>query len=309
MKVGFIGLGTMGGAIALNAIKGGHELVVSDLGRNVAAPHLEAGATWASTPKEVAQSSEVIMTSLPGPKEVESVVMGPEGLAEGLKAGQIVIDLSTNSPTMVRELHAKLAEMGVAMLDAPVSGGPSGAQSGQLAIWVGGEQEAFDRALPVFSSISDSPSYVGPIGAGSVAKLVHNLTGYMLQTALAEAFTMGVKAGVPAEDIWRAVRQGYVGRRRTFDTMTKQYLPGKFDPADFALELARKDVALALEVGREYDVPMRIGHMVLQEMTEAMNKGWDRRDSRSAMLLQEERSGAEVRVSADRIQTIIDEDG
>ena len=114
------------------------------------------------------------MTSLPGPKEVESVVMGPEGLAEGLKAGQIVIDLSTNSPTMVRELHAKLAEMGVAMLDAPVSGGPSGAQSGQLAIWVGGEQEAFDRALPVFSSISDSPSYVGPIGAGSVAKLVHN---------------------------------------------------------------------------------------------------------------------------------------
>ena len=156
------------------------------------------------------------------------------------------------SAEVTRELAAAAAEKGIAWVDAPVSGGPDGARSGRLAIWVGGDEATYERHLPVLRAMGDQPFYVGPIGAGSVAKLVHNLTGYMLQTALAEAFTMGVKAGVPAEDIWRAVRQGYVGRRRTFDTMTKQYLPGKFDPADFALELARKDVALALEVGREY---------------------------------------------------------
>lgn len=309
MKVGFIGLGTMGGPIAMNAIKGGHDLVVSDLGRNVAAPLLEAGAEWASTPREVAERTDVVLTSLPGPKEVMAVVNGADGLASGLASGKIWIDLSTNSPTVMRELHAQLAEQGVETLDAPVSGGPSGATSGQLAIWVGGDETAYERALPVFQSISDAPCYVGPIGAGSVAKLVHNLTGYMLQTALAEAFTMGVKAGVPAEGLWRAVRQGYVGRRRTFDTMTRQFLPGKFDPADFALELAHKDVGLALEVGREFGVPMRIGNLTLQEMTEAMNRGWERRDSRSAMLLQEERTGVEVRVDPDRINAILDEDG
>jgi 3-hydroxyisobutyrate dehydrogenase-like beta-hydroxyacid dehydrogenase len=309
MKVGFIGLGTMGGPIALNAIKGGHDLVVSDLGQNAAARQLEAGATWASTAREVAAASDIVLTSLPGPKEVQAVVNGEDGLAAGFSAGKIYIDLSTNSPTVMRELHAQLGNQDVHVLDAPVSGGPAGAQSGQLAIWVGGDEDAYQRALPVLHTISDAPCYVGPIGSGSVAKLVHNLTGYMLQTALAEAFTMGVKAGVPAEGLWRAVRQGYVGRRRTFDTLTRQFLPGKFDPADFALALAHKDVGLALEVGREFGVPMRIGNLTLQEMTEAMNRGWENRDSRSAMLLQEERSGVEVRVDAERIKAIIDEDG
>jgi 3-hydroxyisobutyrate dehydrogenase len=309
MKVGFIGLGTMGGAIALNALKGGHALTVSDLQPDRGKSLLAAGAEWKSTPAEIAAEVDVVLMSLPGPAEVETVVLGPDGLHAGCRKGQICIDLSTNSPTVVRRLHAALVERGGHFLDAPVSGGPSGARSGQLAIWVGGDQAAFERAMPVFRSVSDAPMYVGPIGAGSVAKLVHNLSGYALQTALAEAFTMGVKAGVPAEGLWRAVRQGYVGRRRTFDTMSRQYLPGKFDPADFALELAHKDVGLALEVGREFDVPMRLGNLVLEEMTEALNRGWQRRDSRSAMLLQEERSGAEVRVPLDRIQAIVDEDG
>ena len=309
MKVGFVGLGTMGGRIALNALKGGHELIVSDLGQNVAQEHLAAGATWASTPREVAQNSDIVLTSLPGPKEVRSVVLGEDGLVEGFREGQIYLDLSTNSPTVMREIHAALLEHGVQTLDAPVSGGPQGAASGKLAIWVGGEEEAFERALPVLNSISDAPAYVGPIGAGSIAKLVHNLSGYMVQTALAEAFTMGVKAGLPAEALWRAVRQGAVGRKRTFDNMMLQYLPGRFDPPDFALELARKDVSLALEVGREYDVPMRVGHLTLQEMTEAMNRGWERRDSRSVLILQEERSGVEVRVPKAHIDAIVEEDG
>jgi 3-hydroxyisobutyrate dehydrogenase len=307
MKVGFIGLGTMGAGIALNAIKGGHELVVSDMGRNVAARHLAAGAKWADTPREVAQQSEIVFTSLPGPAEVEAVALGADGLSEGLAEGAIYADLSTNSPTLMRRLHATLAERGVAVLDAPVSGGPDGANSGKLAIWVGGEREAYDRALPALRSMGDQPCYVGPIGAGSIAKLVHNLSGYIVQTALAETFTMGVKAGLPAEALWSAVRQGALGRRRVFDTMARQFLPGRFDPPDFALELARKDVSLALEVAREYDVPMRLGNLTLAELTEAMNRGWERRDSRSAMILQEERAGAEVRIAADRIDAIMKE--
>ncbi|MBT6275915.1 MAG: NAD(P)-dependent oxidoreductase [Chromatiales bacterium] len=309
MKVGFIGLGTMGAGISLNAIKGGHELVVSDLGRNVAAPQLAAGATWASTPKEVGEACDIVFTSLPGPKQVEAVTLGEDGLIAGMRPGTIYVDLSTNSPTVVRALHAKLADNGIDMLDAPVSGGPDGAKSGKLAIWVGGSKEVFERALPVLNSMGDAPYYVGEIGAGSVAKLVHNLSGYMVQTAMAEAFTMGVKAGVPAEDLWGAVRQGALGRRRTFDTMSRQYLAGRFDPPDFALELAHKDVSLALEVGREYAVPMRLGHMTLQDMTEAMNRGWQRRDSRSAMLLQEERAGdIEVRIPVDVMDEIMGKD-
>jgi len=309
MKVGFIGLGTMGGRIAMNAIKGGHELVVSDLGRNVAEAHLNAGATWASTPKEVAESTEIVLTSLPGPKDVQQVVLGDNGLIEGFQEGQIYLDLSTNSPTVMRDIHATLLAQGVQTLDAPVSGGPAGAQSGKMAIWVGGDEAAFQEALPVLQSVSDAPEHVGPIGAGSIAKLVHNLSGYMVQLSLAETFSMGVKAGLPPEALWRAVRKGAVGRKRTFDMMATQFLPGRFDPPDFALELARKDVGLALEVGREYEVPMRLGHLVLQEMTEAMNRGWHRRDSRSSMILQEERSGVEIRIPKERLDQIVEEDG
>jgi 3-hydroxyisobutyrate dehydrogenase-like beta-hydroxyacid dehydrogenase len=310
MKVGFIGLGTMGASIALNAIKGGNELVVNDLGTNAAARHLEAGATWADTPKQVAEQCDIIFSSLPGPAEVQAVALGENGLIQAARKGQIYMDLSTNSPTVMRDIHAKMAQHGVEVLDAPVSGGPDGAKSGKLAIWVGGSKAAYDRALPTLSSMSDQPYYVGEIGAGSITKLVHNLSGYVVQTAMAECFTMGVKAGVPAEALWKAVRQGALGRRRTFDTMQRQYLQGRFDPPDFALKLARKDVNLALEVGREYDVPMRLGHLTLMEMTEALNRGWENRDSRSAMLLQEERAGGvEVRISEERMAEIVNADG
>ncbi len=155
--------------------------------------------------------------------------------------------------------------------------------------------------------MGDQPYYVGPIGAGSIAKLVHNCSGYILQTALAETFTLGVKAGVDAEGLWQAVRHGALGRRRTFDTMSRNFLPGRFDPPDFALALARKDVALAVELGREFEVPMRLANLTLQEMTEAMNRGWAGRDSRTAMLLQEERAGVEVRIPAARIEEILKE--
>jgi 3-hydroxyisobutyrate dehydrogenase-like beta-hydroxyacid dehydrogenase len=306
MKVGFIGLGTMGAHMAMNAMTGGHELVVHDIRREAAEPHLAAGAKWAASPREVAEGTEVVLTSLPGPPEVETVAIGDIGILSGMSAGKAYFDLSTNSPTLVRRMHGIFAAKGVHLLDSPVSGGPRGAQTRKLALWVGGDEKIFQRFKPVLDAIGDQARYIGPVGAGSVAKLVHNCAGYAMQTALAEVFTMGVKAGVEPLALWQAVRQGAGGRRRTFDGLIDQFLPGKFEPAAFALKLAHKDVTLACALGREHGVPMRIANLTLEEMTEAMNRGWAARDSRVAMLLQEERAGVEIRVPEEQIRAALE---
>ena len=296
MKAGFIGLGTMGRHMAANLKKGGHDVVVHDVRRDAAAPHLAAGATWADTPRQVAAAAEVVFTSLPGPPEVESVALGEHGLLAGMAKDHAWFDLSTNSPSVMRRLHATFAARGIHVLDAPVSGGPKGAETRRLALWVGGDRAVFDRHKAALDAIGDRARYVGPIGAGSVAKLVHNCAGYAIQTALAEVFTMGVKAGVEPLALWEAVRQGAQGRRRTFDGLVDQFLPGVYEPAAFALRLAHKDVSLATALGREMGVPMRVANLALEELTEALNRGWAERDSRVAMLLQEERAGVKIAV-------------
>ena len=171
---------------------------------------------------------------------------------------------------------------------------------------MGGDRQVYDRYKPVLDAIGDQPYYVGPIGAGSVAKLVHNCAGYAMQTALAEVFTMGVKAGVDPLTLWKAVRQGAGGRRRTFDGLADQFLPGTFDPPAFALKLAHKDVSLATALAREVGVPMRLANLTLEELTEALNRGWAQRDSRVAMLLQEERAGVQIAVPADKLREVLD---
>jgi 3-hydroxyisobutyrate dehydrogenase len=309
MKVGFIGLGTMGRHMASNLMKAGYELVVHDVRREAAAPHCAAGAVWADSPRAVAEGSEVVFTSLPGPPEVEAVALGPEGLLAGLTAGKAYFDLSTNAPELVRRLHREFAARGVHVLDAPVSGGPRGAETRRLALWVGGDAAVFARHRPVLEAIGDEPHHVGPIGAGSVAKLVHNCAGYAIQTALAEVFTLGVKAGVEPLALWQAVRLGALGRRRTFDGLVDQFLPGRFDPPAFALRLAHKDVTLATRLGRELRVPMRLANATLEELTEALNRGWGERDSRVAMLLQEERAGVEIRVPEAELRRALEPPG
>ena len=306
MKIGFIGLGTMGRHMAANLLKAGYALVVHDVRRQAAAPHLDAGASWADTPRKLAEASDVVFTSLPGPVEVEAVALGDDGLLSGLAPDKVYFDLSTNSPTLVRRIHGVFKGRGIHMLDAPVSGGPRGAETRKLALWVGGDEQIFTRCKPVLDAIGDQPYYVGPIGAGSIAKLAHNCAGYVIQTALAEVFTMGVKAGVDPLVLWKAVRQGAGGRRRTFDGLVDQFLPGKFEPASFALRLAHKDVSLAVALGREQKVPMRLANITLEEMTEALNRGWGERDSRVAMLLQEERAGVEIKVPEAAIRQVLE---
>jgi 3-hydroxyisobutyrate dehydrogenase-like beta-hydroxyacid dehydrogenase len=237
MKIGFIGLGMMGRGMAANLQKAGHALVVNDLTRQAASQHLENGAIWAETPKAVAEACDVVFTSLPTPADVEAVGFGEQGLSAGFRKGSAWFDLSTSAVDVVRRLHARLAEQGVDFLDAPVSGGPAGASSGRLAIWVGGDKAVFDRYSAVLSGMSDQTRYIGPIGAGTIAKLTHNLASATLATVLAEVFSMGVKAGVEPLALWEAIRQGATGRQRTFDRIGERFLR-PLRPAQFRAEAA-----------------------------------------------------------------------
>src|SRR5207247_9371275 len=158
-------------------------------------------------------------------------------------------------------------------------------------MWDGGEKEVVDRYILRLDAIGEQARYVGAIGTAIVAKVVHNCLGYMLNRALSEVFTLGVKAGVEPLTLWEAVRQGALGRTRTFDVLINQFLPGVYDPPAFALRLAHKDVSLATGFGRELQVPMPMANLALDELTTALSRGWGERDSRAAMLLQQDRKG------------------
>jgi 3-hydroxyisobutyrate dehydrogenase-like beta-hydroxyacid dehydrogenase len=288
MKIGFIGLGAMGRHMASNLQRAGHQLQVYDLRKVEGFPDQKASVA------EAIQGCEVLFTSLPGPAEVETV--GQQ--VSGVKAW---FDTSTNSPAVIRRIHQRLKGR-VSFLDAPVSGGPKGAESGKLAIWVGGDEAVFNKYLPVIKAIGDQPLYVGPIGAGTVAKLAHNAASFALQAALAEIFTLGVKGGVEPLALFRALRQGASGRKRAFDRLAEHFLPGKYDPAAFSLRLAHKDVTLAMELAKECGVPMKIGAVALEELSEGMRRGWSERDCRVTMTLQTERAGVDVRVPPEKLR-------
>lgn len=297
MKAGFIGLGVMGAHMAANLARAGHEVTGNDL-RKVEVE----GVRWAATAVEAAADAEVVFTSLPGPKEVEA--LAPR-LGDALPKGTAWFDLTTNSPACVRRVHAQLRSLGVEFLDAPVSGGMAGARSGKLAIWVGGDEATYRRFEPLLRAIGDQPFYVGPIGAGSVAKLAHNTASFTVQTALAEIFTLGVKAGVEPLALFQALRHGATGRKRTFDRLAEQYLPGAWEPPTFALRLAHKDLTLALELAREVGVPMQVAERALGDFEEALKRGWSERDSRTPMLLQNERAGVAPHVPAEKLREVL----
>ncbi len=294
--VGFIGLGNMGGGMAGNIQKAGYQMVVYDLREEATLPFLEAGARLGSSPADVAERCDVTLTSLPGPREVELVATGREGVLEGIKPGSVYIDLSTSRPTLIRELEVKFRAKGVHVLDAPVSGGKSGAQSRNLAVMVGGEREIFDRVKPLLDAFGDKVFYAGEIGAGSVAKLVHNMIGHGVRQAIAEGLTLGVKAGVDPEPLWECIRRGSLGRMNVLhEGVVRTLFRGEYEPASFALELARKDIGLATDLGREFNVPMPVANLAEQIAIEAMNRGWGGMDSSVTIRLQEEQSDVEVR--------------
>lgn len=305
-RIGFIGLGSMGGHMAYSLIKAGNDVMVHDARDAAAKRHLAAGARWASTVAELASHADVVFTSLPGPAEIEAVVFGKAGLLESIRPGMVHFDLSTSSPAMVRRVFEAFRERGATMLDAPVSGGPSGAASGKLALWVSGEKQVFQTHEPLLADIGDEVRYIGEIGAGTIAKLVHNCVGYIINTGIAEVFALGIKAGLDPLDLWEAVREGAIGRRRVFEHLPLQFLSNTYQPAKFALRLAHKDVGLATQLGRELGVPMRMANLALEELTESMNRGWGDWDSKSHMLLELQRANVNIEIAPERLKAAVD---
>jgi 3-hydroxyisobutyrate dehydrogenase len=293
--VGFIGLGNMGAAMASNIRKAGYTLVVHDVRADAARRLAEGGARVGSSPAEVARQSDVTLTSLPGPPEVEAVATGPGGLLEGIAAGGVWIDTSTSRPTLIRSLEPRFRAKGAHVLDAPVSGGKTGAESRNLAVMVGGERAVFERVRPVLDAFGDKVFYAGAIGAGCVAKLVHNMIGHSVRQAVAEGLTLGVKAGVEAEALWECIRRGALGRMSYLhEALPRTVFRGDY-PATFSLALARKDIGLATELAREYQVPMPLTNLAEQIAIEAINRGWADQDNNVVFRLQEEAAGVEVR--------------
>jgi 3-hydroxyisobutyrate dehydrogenase len=294
--IGFIGLGNMGGGMAANIQKAGYPMVVYDIREGATRPFLERGARLASSPAEVARLSNITLTSLPGPKEVEEVAVGPEGVLAGIRRGGIFVDLSTSRPTLIRQIEPRFRQKGAHVLDAPVSGGKTGAATGNLAVMVGGEREIYDRIKPLLDTFGDKVFYAGSIGAGSIAKLVHNMIGHGVRQAIAEGLTLGVKAGVEPEALWECVRRGALGRMSGLhEGIARTVFRGQFEPASFALALSRKDIGLATELGKEFNVPMPVANLVEQIAIQGMNRGWGDKDSSITFLLQEEVAGVEVR--------------
>ena len=296
MKIGFIGLGNMGGPMALNLIKAGHSLTVHDINPESATAHREMGASWAESPMELDSQTEVIFTSLPGPKEIEAVATGPEGILQGIHEGAIYIDSSTNSPSVVRRIAKKIHESGAEMLDAPVSGGPVGAEAGTLAIMVGGNESIFERVKPILEVIGSGVTYVGDIGSGTIAKLVHNATSFAARIAVQEGMVLAVKAGVSPSNMLKVLREAAFGKQ----VLLTHHIPelvfkGDFDNVRFALGLSHKDVSLALELAEEMDAPLEMAEKAKLVIEEGMSRGWGAKDNLSTFMLAEERAGIEVR--------------
>lgn len=293
MRVGFIGTGNMGGPMAANILGAGHELAVHDLDR-VAAKELEAaGARWADSPKAAAADADVVCLSLPGPPEVEDLVIGNGGLLDAMAGGSAIVDLSTNSPSLVKRLAQRAAERGVGFLDAPVSGGVRGARKGSLAVMVGGEPDTFATCVPLFDAIGDNVFHVGEIGSGNVAKLINNMLAFSSMMANAEALVLGAKAGVDTNVLWKIVRASS-GANFAWEYGARAILRDRLAPT-FAVDLACKDVGLATELAAELDVPLTMGTTAEALLRRYQGAGFAREDVLATVKALEEAAGVQVR--------------
>jgi 2-hydroxy-3-oxopropionate reductase len=264
MKIGFIGLGIMGKPMSKNLLKAGNEVIVCDLVRAAVDELVAAGAKAAPSPREIAPQVELVITMLPNSPEVKQVVLGKDGLIESAQAGLIVADMSSIAPLASREVAAKLAEKGVEMLDAPVSGGQPKAIDGTLSVMVGGKQEVFDRCLPVFKAMAASVVRVGDIGAGNVAKLANQVVVALNIAAVSEALVLAAKAGVEPELVFKAIRGGLAGST-VMEAKAPLMLDRKFTPG-FRINLHLKDLANALDTAHEVGAPLPLTASVREIM-------------------------------------------
>ncbi len=293
MKVGFIGVGNMGGPMCRNLVKHDHQVTVHDLNSKARDAITALGAESAGSAKEVAAESEVVFTSLPGPVEIREAVLGSDGVAEGADEQTIYVDLSTNAPSEARALAAELAKRGIAMLDAPVSGGTTGAEAGTVAVMVGGDKEVFDKVEPLFQCIGANIFHVGGHGAGCTVKLINNMISFINLYAAGEGFMMGVKAGIDPE-VLLAVVNTSSGQSKSLGKIESAVLAGNYSPT-FALDLAHKDLRLALQLGEELGTPLSMGSLLINQFRQSIAKGHGPQDVSAMLRVLEENMGTEIR--------------
>ena len=293
MKIGFIGIGQMGRHMSRRILEAGHELTVNDINKAAAAPLIAKGAAWADTPAAVAKACRVVVSSLPKPQDVEAVVYGKDGLMQGWRKGDIYIDMSTNSPSLIRRIAADAKAKGVSVLDAPVSGGVKGADAGTLAIMVGGEAAALEKVRKVLEAMGQRIFAVGGAGNGNVVKLINNLISLICNSASAEGFALGVKAGIDPAMLLEIIKVS------TGDNWCARQYPGtvfkgNFEPG-FKVSLAYKDINLALALGKENGVPLPVGEAVKKDLENTIAAGYQDKGIDAVIMTRESATGVKVR--------------
>jgi 2-hydroxy-3-oxopropionate reductase len=288
--VGFIGLGIMGRPMARNLLKAGYSLVVHSRSRGPVDEIVKAGATATGSPKDVAAQSDVLITMLPNSPDVEQVALGAGGIIEGARRGMIFADMSTISPLVSQKIGKALEAKGVVMLDAPVSGGEKGAIDGVLSIMVGGDKATFERVLPLFQAMGKTITLLGPLGFGGFTKLANQIIVAVNLTALAEALTLGKKAGLDRELLLTALAGGLAGSR-CLDQKKPNYIANTYNPG-FKIDLHYKDLGLIMDSARALGVPLP-ATAVVQELFSALRvKGGGGLDHSGIITLLEDLAGA-----------------
>jgi len=295
--IGFVGLGTIGGTIARNIQKAGYSMMVRDILPEAVQPLVDGGAKPAGSPAEVAQNCRVVLTSLPGPREVEEVALGANGLLQGVHDGSIYVDISSSSPDLIRRIEAKFRLRGAHVMDAPLIVGKNGIAKKSVEVLASGPSQVYEEVKSLLDTFGDTVVYTGDLGTGTVIKLAHNLVRRGIGLAIGEGIVLGAKAGVDPQLLWDCMHWGLeVQLNQLVKTFSETVFKGNFEvPASFGIGLSRKDVGLATELGRQHSVPMPIAALVEQIMVQAISRGWSEQSTASLFRLQEEAAGIEVR--------------
>src|SRR5215469_8897578 len=302
MQLGFVGTGTMGAPMAGCLIDAGHQLTVYDIRSDATAALCGRGARAAENPCAVALQSEVVFTSLPGPREVELAVLDPAtGILAGSRPGSAYIDMTTNAPAVARRVAEECQARGVAALDAPVSGRPP-----MMTVMVGGDEAVFARYQPLLAAMAGSIFYVGEAGSGCIAKLVTQYLGYTNFVAALEGMLIAAKPGINLATLARIVPVS-AGASRTFDNVPRSVLPGSFT-AGGTLDIVAKDLSLACELAREVGAPAHLGLLAHDVLSRGQAQGWGQQGFPIAARILEAAAGAELRAAAEDIPAYQAED-
>ncbi|MGI9508365.1 MAG: NAD(P)-dependent oxidoreductase [Geminicoccaceae bacterium] len=293
MRIGFIGLGTMGGAASLNLIKGGHQLTVCDLDRERAAEHVKLGASWADTPGGAAEDADIVLTMVFGPRQIEGVMHGADGLLSALRPGQVWVDMTTKGPALARKLAHDTSLIGAEAIDAPVTGAVDGARNGNMTQFAGGDEATVERIRPVMELMGPL-HYMGSAGSGSVTKLASNQLWAIHATAMGEALVMAVKSGVELPRAWEALKIG-AGESWCMHHDAPSVFAGHYDPS-FSLDLCQKDLGLIVDACDTAETEAPITRLVRDRFDLARNRYGGEKGELHVVKLEEDAAGISLRM-------------